>query len=352
MKILFVSPVPLKQNKQSGINIRIHGVADFFKSHGYQVDLIDKFDPIRVSQYKYIYCLVSTKPDSITTKVVKGMEEKSKLILDLYTPIFLEKKLTFSPYKPTHWLNRRQQAKTVKTALEKATYFTTANKKQRSYWTAESKKLGAAIQPAKIAVIPTTHDFHLKSSKKGKVILWFGGVYPWLDPNPLARAFSNIAGKHPDWKIRVLGGHYGATDYDKIYKNFVKKLMSISKSQVEITPWQSPKALPKYLEDVSFAVHLPKNTPEDTYAHRVRLLTLTNSQIPILTSGTDVISQIILRSKAGVKVSRNADKLSEQILEIMKNPKQLSEMKRNTGRVEKIYLKRESLNSTFLSQTH
>lgn len=355
MRIIIVSPVLLDPDRQSGISIRLDGIFNYLKKNGHNVIVTDKNKKAIFKNTEFIYCLVSTKPDSITTKVISNMNVNNKLILDLYTPILLEKRFSFSTFNPTHLLNQRLQKQIIKEALKKATYYTVANRKQRKYWERVSGKLGHNISDKDIAVIPTSHNFHPKKSKNKKVVLWFGGIYPWLDPTPLAGAFLKIAHKFPKWKFRILGGYYEGTGYGKIYKDFTKVLGNIPDNQLEIIPWQNRNYLPNYLGDVTFAAHLPKDAEEDLYAHRVRLLTLTNSQIPVLTSGKDTISKIILKNKAGIKITAETDKLSKVLSEMISNPGLIGMMAKNTPKVEKVFLKEELkdpiFNQPFLSQT-
>lgn len=340
MRITIVSPIKLIATQQSGISIRIQGIFNYLKARGHHVYLTDKYSN-SIFKSELIYCLVSTKRDSITTRLIKELKPSNDLILDLYTPILLEKNLSYVHYLPKHWINRKNQVGIIKHAIEKSRYFIVANKRQKDYWFSQIKRWNIKIKKKDISVIPTGHNFHLKKNKKGKVILWFGGIYPWLDPTPLAFAFLKIAHKIPDWRLRILGGYYEGTGYNKIYQNFTEALAEISEKQKELIVWQTLDKLPKYLEDVSIAVHLPKNTKEDYYAHRVRLLTLTNSQIPVLTSGKDIISKIILYNNAGMNVSSRPDKLAKQLIRIVKNPKLASEMTKNTLKVEREFLKEQ-----------
>lgn len=350
MKITIVSPVKLDSSRQTGINIRIQGISKYLEKHGHRVILTDRYTPSILNRSEILYCLVSTKPDSITTQVIEDLKPNNKLILDLYTPILLEKDLTYIPYFPTYWVSRRNQIKIIKHAIKRAIFYTVANKRQKSYWLSQTKAWGIKIDKKNIAVIPTSHDFYMDKNKNGKVILWFGGIYPWLDPTPLAQAFSKIASNFPRWKLRILGGFYKGTGYNKIYKDFTKVLNNIPSNQLEIVPWQSPKKLPEYLKDVAFAVHLPKDTKEDLLAHRVRLLTLTNSHIPVLTSGKDEISKIIVKQKAGMCISQDSIKLSKELSATIINPKKILNMTKNTKKVEKTFVTKELADNIFQKQ--
>lgn len=352
MKIVLCSPVSFSSGNESGIHIRVKEIEKYLCENGHTVKLIDKYNESVIKRFEFVYCLVSTKKDSITYKVVQGLKpQDTKLITDLYTPILLEKDLTYSPFNPINILTRTNQVSIVKQTLAASTYFIVANKRQKSYWRTQAEAWGIKLNKNNIAVIPTSHNFRLKKSRNGKVILWFGGVYPWLDPTPLARAFLKIAARFPGWKLKILGGFYEGTGYDKIYKNSTKVFNKIPKNQLEIAPWQNLKDLPNYLNDVAFAVHLPKDAKEDLYAHRVRLLTLTNSHIPVLTSGKDEISKIIVEQKAGTGISTEPNILAGQLTKIINNSKNIMHMVKNTDKVETTLLKNNFDDKIFSKQS-
>ncbi len=342
-KIALFSPVPINSKLQTGISIRINELCKWFKSNSLNTFVRDKTDSNIISEVDAVYVMVSTKPSSISSQIAKSIPSAKLLIVDLYTPIFLEKELYYSKFNPKNFLDRKKAKSSVKKILVRGNLFLVANKKQREYWLKTSKSLGVIIEPSDISAIPTgaPAPTFLKRAPN-KIILWFGGIYPWLDPAPLAEAFLQIAKKYPDWKLRILGGYYQGTGYLKIYNNFLKILSLVPPDQVELIPWQKPQDLPKYLNDAAFAVHLPKSTKEDIYAHRVRLLSLTNSHIPVLTSGNDAISQAIIKENAGVRVSTNPRILASQLAVNMTNQKRISQMSKNAALIERSFLKNQS----------
>lgn len=298
-------------------------------------------------EFKGEYLLISTKPDSVYSKKLAELKSSQKLIVDLYTPVFLEKELTLSKWKPQDWLTRFKNKEMVKKFLKRGDHFLVANHRQRKYWLKIAKSLGVPFKPNDISVFPTgsgkvqRSTSNVQRSIKRNVVLWFGGIYPWMNPWPLVETFSKLAPRFPDWKLRFLGGWHPETGYKGIYrslKEFSEQV--ISSNQLEFVPWQPQNNLGKYLTDVAFAVHLAKPTPEDFYAHRVRILTILNYGIGVLTSGKDVISDLLIELKAGMKVI-STDRLSDLLTKVMADENLRKNLSRNAKNVEERFIKQE-----------
>jgi len=298
--------------------------------------------------FKGEYLLISTKPDSVYSKKLAQLNSSQELIIDLYTPIFLEKELTLSKWKPQDWLTRFRNKEMIKKFLRRGNHYLVANHRQRDYWLETSKNLGVPLKLNDISVLPTGSGISQRStlsvqrSVERKVILWFGGIYPWMDPEPLIEAFGRICRKYPKWKLRILGGLQPGTGYKDRYEKLINKAKAlIPDSQLQIVDWQKNEDLDEYLEDVAFAVHLAKDSPEDYYSHRVRLLTLLNSWIPVITSGKDVISKLLVKEGAGNKVSDGADHLDNILRKLLSLKKAIWKLQKNTGKIQEKFIKSE-----------
>jgi len=297
--------------------------------------------------FKGEYLLISTKADSVYSKKLDQLNSSQKLIVDLYTPIFLEKELTLSKWKPQDWLTRLRNKEMVKKFLRRGNHFLVANHRQRDYWLETSKSLGLPLKLNDISVFPTgalsTINHQPLTINSRNVVLWFGGIYPWMDPEPLIKAFGRICRKYSKWKLRILGGFQPGTGYKDRYERLVVKAKSVIPGlQLQVVEWQKNEDLKKYFKDVSFAVHLSKSSPEDYYAHRVRLLTLLNSGIPVLTSGKDVISDLMVKNGVGKRIKNNHGEIEKAVLEMIKSPENIRNISENARKIESLYIKQET----------
>jgi len=302
---------------------------------------------LKSQNFKGEYLLVSTKPESVYFKKLHELSPETKLMVDLYTPILLEKELTLSKWKLQDWLTRIKNKEMVRKFLRRGNHFLVANRRQREYWLKISKELGANLTEGDVSVLPTGAGRATSNKQQAttfgerKVVLWFGGIYPWMDPEPLVEAFGKLASEFPNWKLRFLGGWHPDTGYGERF-NKLKQLakISIPDGQVEFVPWQSEKDLGKYFRDVAFAVHLPKQTTEDYYAHRVRLLTLLEVGIPVITGGRDMVSDLIAVQEVGVKIHSQED-LTRILSQVMSYPQMLSKWKSSTKKIQDIFFDKE-----------
>ena len=191
---------------QSGISIREEQVRHWLDS----------------KKFRGEYLLISTKPELVYFKKLQELSPETKLMVDLYTPIFLEKELTLSKWKPQDWLTRWRNKEMARKFLLRGNHFLVANRRQREYWIDKSWQLGVPLEKKDISVLPTGASLTINHQPliicSRNVVLWFGGIYPWIDPQPLINVFSLLAPKFPKWRLRFLGGFHPDTGYIKQYK--------------------------------------------------------------------------------------------------------------------------------------
>ena len=319
-------------NVQSGISIRESQVREW----------------LRRKKYKGEYLLVSTKSDSQWSDKLRKLPRQTFLIVDLYTPVLLEKALTLRVWNPVDWLNRHRAQAMVRRFLTRGNYFLVANRRQREYWIEEARSLGVSLDPKDISVLLTgsgefaNHQSLITNDARRNVVLWFGGIYPWMDPEQLIVGFSRWKTGHPGWKLRILGGFHPGTGYAPRYRRLVKHARRlIGEKQLEVVEWQPEGNMKQYFNDVAFAVHLTKPTREDIVAHRVRLLTLLNAGIGIVTSGHDVISDLLVGVRAGERVKGDIEHLTEALDKITASDQTVRAWSKNALRVQAELIKRE-----------
>ena len=350
--ITILSPQPLASKTLTGLEIRIKEIKKWFLRRGLKVYLLDSFDEKVIRHSNVVYTPISTNSLSVGHQCISENRYNKPLVIDLYTPILLEKEASFSYFNPLHQYIRFKKQSMVKKMVKYGAHFLLANHRQQNYWLNFIKNCGIDAKTNDFSVIPTGAprikvDF--LPFLQRKTILWFGGIYPWMNPWPLVDAFSRLAPDYPDWKLRILGGFQLKTGYKVIYRNIIEKAkLLIPGRQLEVIPWQKHKELPNYLKDVAFAVHLPHNSQEDYYAHRVRLLTLLNAGIPIMTSGDDVISDLLIGNKAGIRMSSDFKNIITVLDKTLSNTNRINKLAESTRKVEGYFIKTQTKQDTLL----
>jgi len=344
-KILMLSPEI--RTKETGITIRIKGMSEFFKKFNLKADIFQKL-PDNLESYEFVYALISTKKDSITSDFLKN-RANNIFILDLYTPILLEKKAIRAKNYFLNKYNLLKQRQVVKNIVSQADHFLFANHRQKEYWARQIMEWGIKKSKIQFSIVPTNAPVVKVKKKKGKSLLWFGGIYPWINPIPLFKALPYIFTKNPSINFKIIGGFQKGTGYYGYYEKSLSLIKNLGlKEKVGIISWQKPAKLSKYLEDVIVAVHIPAKTGEDFYSYRFRLLTLLNAGIPVLTSGSDIISKYIVQKKAGAQIVTNDDVLAKQIVLALKNPQKIKKWSTMAKKLESIIIKRETDIKNFL----
>ena len=340
--ILILQESFIKKDQPDGTTLRIEGIKDWFQHRGFKIAATSHVDTKLLKNFNLLYLIVSTKKISLAANILKYLTPKNKLIIDLYNPIFLEKAL--SRNKLSNFLRSYREEGTVRKQLARGNHFLVANKNQLKFWFEKFKVLKIKNPPKQFSVLPT--GIQTKKIKKNttvkfrnrNIIVWFGGMYPWMNPSILIRGFSNIVRKYPNLKLRIIGGYNPKSQYLKIFtKNLKLAEKLIAPRNLEISKWQKDGKMGRIFEDVLVAVHIPLVTSEDVYSHRIRLLTLVNNAVPVITTGKDIISKTITSCKAGYKAKAQVHEIERAIIKMTK-PEIFQKMSKSALKVQEKFI--------------
>lgn len=342
--LIFLSPRAGGGSIQTGLEIRIDQLMSWFKMIGFKTKLTNVINKKNIEKTNLIYLPISTNSESAGYQLIEN-NPGNPILIDLYTPVLLEKEASYSFFNPFHQIVRRKKLNVVTKMLKSGSHFIVANRRQRNYWLKAANDLGVKIIKDDISVIPTSVPKITcirESLPNQKTIVWFGGIYPWMNPFPLIDAFSKIASRYPDWKLRFLGGFQPKSSYDTIFNDVVRlSKQSIPGTQVEFIPWQKSANIGNYLSDVAFSVYLAKPVKNDYYAHGSRFLSLLKIGIPYLLNSNDLISDLMIRYKAAEKISDHSKDISKPLIKLMSNSRKLKMMSVNAPIIENIYRRDE-----------
>lgn len=342
MKLTIYSPFDKNYQLEQGSFIRAKMIERWFVKKGVSVSWRKHWHKSKEQKGNFHYVTISSKSNSISAQVAANILERSRLLVDIYVPVLLEKETVLSGWNPINYWQKIKGRQVVKNILQRGGHFLVANQRQKRYWLSVANELGVQLVSDDISVLPTGVD-SIKGKKlpiaNCKVILWFGGIYPWMNPKLLVDAFANVVQRHKSWKLRILGGYQPGTGYSKLYKEMVAYTTNMTqKSQVEFIPWQRYPQLGHYLKDVAFAVYIPRISRNEFFAHGSRFLTLLNFGIPIVTAANDVISDLLIRVKAGECVISNSNYIAQRIEQLTNSPNTLIKWSANAKKVQNRYI--------------
>jgi glycosyltransferase involved in cell wall biosynthesis len=186
--------------------------------------------------------------------------------------------------------------------------------------------------------IPETQPRHTQNvirsvwtgiSQTDRILLWGGGLWPWLDPLTAVRALGSIwqtrqdvrlifpGTKHPNPSMAQMPTHLEAT------RREAAKLGLLNKA-IFFGDWIANKDWPNVLieSDIALALHY-EDLLETRLAFRTRVLDYTWAGLPMVATRGDATSEIIRNYSLGELVSTgDVEGVTEAILRILDSPRQ------------------------------
>ncbi len=375
--ILSVGPVPTsKKSIVEGGGLRAWGIAKGLAHHGISVTVAvpDDFpikktttrDGIRVCNWNFEnlkhLCDIHDSSYVLYSRgdLMKFMAEKTDkekpMIIDLYVPIYIESqarntKKSFDGLKE-HLVN----VKHWNYAFPRGDYFLCANNAQYHLYNGVLGAFGR-INPLTyennlLNIVPfgiyKQRPKHTKDVAKGKLIesndfmlLWFGGIYPWFDINPLLDAVEKLSKKYSNIKLVILGGRNPFSvepEFIEKYESVVKytKSRKLYGKNVHFVDWIPYEERSNWYLEADLLINLHNPGTESTYAWRTRVVDFIWGELPMLTSGGDELSEMLAQKEAAVILDDNNSKeIYEKIESLYKNRGKLEFLRKNLKNVKK-----------------
>ena len=158
------------------------------------------------------------------------------------------------------------------------------------------------------------------------LLLWGGGIWPWLDPRTAIRAAALAAEKRPEVKLLFLGsGHpnpgvttgQGASEDARRY---AEEQGVLDRTVLFNEQWIPYEKRVDFLTaaDAGLLAHRPGI--ETRFAFRTRLLDCFWAELPVLATAGDELSALAVESGAGITVPpENPEALAEAIISLAGN---------------------------------
>jgi len=160
-----------------------------------------------------------------------------------------------------------------------------------------------------------------------KVILWGGGLWPWLDPLTVVRAITLVSEQRRDVRLVFPGTHHPNPHMANIptHRDQVAQLareLGLWNRTVFFGEWIPHADWPGVLLESDVALTLHYDTVETRLAFRSRLLDYVWAGIPIVATLGDATSDLVEKYQLGVVVDYEDDRaVAAAILKLLEVPK-------------------------------
>lgn len=265
----------------------------------------------RINDFDFIIA----KPEAVSA--FRLPRTRGKLILDLYCPSFLEN-LEAGRFRPT-------EITVLKKIMRRADHFICANQRQKDLYLGLLLGIKPPL-PDPIGIVPTgissTPPAHTKNVLKGivpgigrndKVIIWWGGLWPWLDPETAIKA----AGTRPDIRLVFFG--QATVDYGR--------------SVVFIDKWIPYEERGDYLLESDIGIITHRDTLETRFSWRTRVLDYFWADLPVISTEGDSLAELINAHQLGKTVPpASPESLARTIRQLLENETEYRRIKDNIRR--------------------
>jgi glycosyltransferase involved in cell wall biosynthesis len=176
------------------------------------------------------------------------------------------------------------------------------------------------------AVGPNLRGIHAAFSADSRIVLWGGGIWDWLDPLTLVRAWPAVLARCPAARLVFLGTRHPnpAVPKHKIADDTIALAEALGEKDrsiffVEWLPYAEREAL---LSEADIGVTLHPVHVETRYAIRTRVLDYFWAQLPVLVTEGDVTSEWVRAWGLGhVVPPHDNDAVAHALAEMLARPK-------------------------------
>ncbi len=288
-------------------------------------------------------------PGDIADDFSQHVHSDAFLVVDGYDPL-LEEWLALSQFRaledpPSYW-KRVMQHLTPQYLL--GDFFICASERQRNWWLglleangrinpwvfAEDRSLRRLIDVVPYG-LPETAPLHTHQVIKevwpgikaqDRVILWGGGLWPWLDPLTAIRAMAEVAQQRPDVRLIFPGTRHPNPSVAEVptHNEHALRLaqeLDLLDRVVFFGGWIPYADWPNVLLESDLALTLHYDTLETQLAFRSRVLDYIWAGLPIVAAKGDATSDLIAHYGLGIVVDyEDVSGVAEAILKLLEVP--------------------------------
>ena len=213
--------------------------------------------------------------------------------------------------------------------LDAGDFFICASERQRDYWLGMLSARGG-IESASYAADPTLRQLidvvpfglpshrprhshkvlkgvHPAVAEDDLVVLWGGGTWDWFDPLSVIEAFALVVEQVPNAKLYFLGLQLASPDVPlmKMAELAVQhaERLGLAGKSVIFGDWAPYETREAFLLEADVAVSAARDLAETRLAFRSRILDYFWAGLPVVTTGGDVLADLVVQHDLGVVVA-------------------------------------------------
>jgi len=162
--------------------------------------------------------------------------------------------------------------------------------------------------------------------KDCRIILWGGGVWDWLDPLTLIKAWPKVIAAHPEARLVFLGTRHPNPEVPQHrivpQLEFIAEKIGEKDKTIFFIEWLSYVDRETLLSEADIGVTLHNIHVETHFSIRTRVLDYIWARLPILVSEGDVTSQWVKEYSLGHVVrNQDPDAVALAIIDLLSVPK-------------------------------
>lgn len=273
----------------------------------------------------------------------------ARRVVDLYDPLVLEH-LHYHTDKPLNvqQVLHQQVVAQMNRLVQVGDFFLCGNERQRDFWLgvlaangrinpytyAQDKSLKKLLDVVGIGFptrppqrkAPFLLGVHPALPEDARIVLWGGGIWNWLDPLTLVRAWPKVVAQHPKARLVFLGTRHPnplVPVHDMVHKTetLAEELGEKDRSIIFLE-WVSYTEREALLLEAHVGVTLHPVHVETRYSARTRILDYLWARLPVLITEGDVTSEWVQTYGVGRVVSAgDVDEVAAGLIDLLAHPK-------------------------------
>jgi glycosyltransferase involved in cell wall biosynthesis len=289
-------------------------------------------------------------PSDLTGLYPQLGDGPAALVIDGYDPL-LSEWLAMHHHLPMEEQQRRWQIRLAHHAVQfhVGDFYICASERQRDWWIGQLEALGR-INPATYAGDPTLRRFldvtpyglpetppqATRPTLKGvwpgiaatdRVVLWGGGLWPWLDPETAIRAVAQVVAHRPEVKLIFPGTRHPNPILVDIPTSTTQarclaQELGLLDQTVFFGDWVPYVDWPNVLLESDVALSLHLDSLETRLAFRTRILDYVWAGLPMIATTGDATSDLVARYGVGEVVNyQDVAAVAQALLRLLDEPR-------------------------------